>query len=269
MTALMLAAACATLISCRPDITTIEPGTTRIRFLNTVIAENPGATPATVDVHVDGTTGPYGVASLGPLASTDWREIGEGTHTFVATLPGEPSADGGLFKFIAHQYLTPGVVHTVIVNGVLNANGTPRSVYPLIVTNDPFAPPRKDGQYTARVGLVNAAPYAVGSAGNGVQLRMWITPGTTPLTAAPDGVVHNAQAAFNARTPVYANVDPGDVVITVTPFNNPTRVLASLPVRLDPGDVRSVVVYSTEILTGSAVPSTDNHGAVIMVDGDY
>ncbi len=255
---------------CRPDITTIEPGTTRIRFLNTVIGEDTTVTPAIVDVHVNGSTTPTGIAGLAPLSTTDWQEISEGIHTFVATLPGQSPADGGLFRFIARQYMTPGVVHTVIVNGVLNANGTPRSVYPLIVTNDPFAPPKSaSGTYMARVGLVNAAPYAVGSAGNGVQLRMWVTPGTEPLTAAPEGVPHNVQLAFNARSPGYTDVEPGDVVITVTPFNNMSRVLASIPVRLEPGDVRSVVVFSKEILTGSQVPSVDNHGAIILVDGDY
>jgi len=258
----------------------------RIRVINSVFQGNDIATaaPVAVDLFMDDgsvaltaaaagiTSGaPFAGASAGVHATTPvggYTGVPVGTHRFTARIGGVAgtelftttavSADDPSVtetrSYVPTQYLTP-FPYTLIVAGVVPSTGLPdpSSVPFTLIPDDPFTPPADPaGGLTARIQVINAAPYADPS-GNGATITASLTGTGAPIDLSAD---YRASSG-------YANPPAGTYVVTVS-VGSTAVYTGSLT--LAKGEVGTLVVQSTGF---AATPSAANTKVTFLVDNQF
>lgn len=246
--ALLLAAACD-----GDDPVNPGAGPARLRVFNAVVS--PAASPT--EVRVDSSAAP-GAAAVPQSTGTAFAEIDAGTYRFEARLAGGAR---DLFGGSARVVMAGGFGYTLLAVGTVPQSGTP-NVAPVLVADDPFPPSRTPdgGGYHARIQVVNAAPYADGTA-TGALVQAYVTEG-----GAPAGIGDLAPAFAigyrNASTPL--ELPAGRYTVTVARLNG--AVVARQTIDLGAGHARTLVLTSTE---ATASPSPANHRIVVLADRDF
>jgi hypothetical protein len=234
---------------------------THFRLVNAVVNLQPGH-DGSINVLIDSLTAPPGVLNLAPGGVRDYVETPVGVRSYEARFSapdrGEPlflNANGQ--PYLVRQYFTAGFRYTLIPTGVFPAVGNlgAGDITPTIILDDPYPGPVVNGRYQARVRLINVAPFAGGTAGTGTALRLYVTPGDTPLSTVA-GLRWQVTASYRAASGEHVNLEAGDYVITVTVG---TSILASMPVKLASGEVRDFVLVSTEAVVAPATAGPQNH----------
>ncbi|HYW13368.1 MAG TPA: hypothetical protein VE871_15520 [Longimicrobium sp.] len=248
LAALFLAAAC-------DGDGPVNPGAgpARLRVFNAVVS--PGADA--IEVRVASSTAPG--AAIPHSEATAFAEIEPGAHRFEARLAGSTR---DLFGGSARATTVGGFGYTLLAVGKVPAFGTP-DVAPVLVAHDPFPPSRVPGgtAYHARIQVVNAAPYAGGTAGAGALLQAFITEGDAPESIG--GIAPSLTIGFrNASTPL--ELPAGRYTVTLARLNG--AVVARQTIELGAGHVRTLILTSSE---ATASPSPDNHRIVVLSDRDF
>jgi hypothetical protein len=228
-------------------------GPARLRVFNAVVSR--GAAP--IEVRVDSST--VLGAAVPQSQSTAFTEIGAGTHRFEARMAGSAR---DLFGGSARAVVVGGFGYTLLAVGTVPELGTP-DVRPLLVADDPFPPSRTaDGAaYHARIQVVNAAPFAGGSAGTGALVQAYVTQGDAP--AGIGGVAPSLTIGYrNASTPL--ELRAGRYTVTLARLNG--AVVARETIELGAGHARTLVLASR---AATASPSPDNHTLVVLADRDF
>jgi len=246
--ALLLAAACD-----GDGPVAADAGPARLRVFNAVVS--PGADA--IEVRVDSSAAP-GAAAVPQSASTEFVEIDAGAHRFEARLAGSTR---DLFGGSARATMVGGFGYTLLAVGQVPAFGTP-DVRPMLVADDPFPPSRVPGGSAlhARIQIVNAAPYAGGTA-TGALVQAFITEGDAP--GGIGGIAPSFAIGYrNATTPL--ELPAGRYTVTLARLNG--AVVARQTVDLGAGHARTLVLTSGE---ATASPSPENHRIVVLADRDF
>lgn len=260
-TRLTRAAAAAALLAstaCEPSGTLPgEEGTADLRLFSAVHNASTARPGTRVDVLVDGSAELPGATGLDRHTATAYAPLQAGVHRFDARLAGDerPEAQSALIGIDARGRALAGWSYTLFLVGTVPSLGAP-TVQPLLVAEDPFAP----SPGSARIRVVNAAPYAVGAAGTGAQLRVYLLPGSAP-----------PPSSFAALAPLYTvgyrqvspdqEVAPGTYRVAIVRTNG--ALLVSDTVQLAAGASRSAVVVST---ASAATPLPANHRVLRLTD---
>jgi hypothetical protein len=212
-------------------------------------------------------TGSAGAASGAAVRFTaaGYRDISVGTHGFVARVAGTSGPTSNVFRstmsseYLPRQYVTP-FPYTLVLAGVLPPPGvapSPAAVPFVLIQDDPFAPPTDPaGGLTARVRVINAAPYADPTgAGAGGQI-------TFVLSSA---VSYGGIASYRSGS-VYVNPVAGTYTLTMTVSDGTiTTPIYSAPVTLAQGEVRTFIVQSTS----AGVASMANTRVLDVLDNQW
>ncbi|MEW5927481.1 MAG: DUF4397 domain-containing protein [Gemmatimonadota bacterium] len=243
------------------------PDTARLRVFNAVTNQGATIRARETDVLVDSSTAPPGAAALSPNTGTQYADVQAGAHAYVARRAGDLRLGGqaNLLGFNARATLAGGFDYTLYVIGVVGVDET-AAVAPLLLADDPFPPSRAaDGAaLQARVRLVNAAPFAGGSAaGAGTLLRLYVTPGGAPApaavtTLAPAASVQYRQASAALELPAGS--------YTFTAAQPSGRIVAQATLSLPAGAARTLVATSGEPTTS---PAPANHALAVLTDRDF
>ena len=290
-----LVATVAAVAACGSDSATgVSATPAQIRVVNSVFQYNDATsaasktTPVAIDVLIDSSTNAPGMAAIAPNSiaaltganAAGYAPIVADVHTFVARLSGNTGPTSTFFTnattnlpYLPHQYLSASTPYTMVVAGIVPAtptNGTnvlvPSTAVPFaMVTDDPFPPPQVSGAYQARFRVINAAPFTVAT-GAGSTLIVYVTPGSTPPTAATLPTAASASAVYRNAS-IYLNDDPGPYVLTLTVGSGATaKIVAQSAITLAAGEVRTFVVQSTGY---AAVPSPANSKITSLLDNKY
>lgn len=255
--------------ACEGDrIADFLPAQTELRLVNATIDRTVNSPPgAAIRVTVDGLATSPGAQDL-PLAQVRAHEpLRAGVHAFGAFGAG----DQQLFTTPAgvaaepRMYLSGAVKYTLIPTGVVPPDGALNGVVqPIIVFDETFEPVRYDGSYGVRFKVVNAAPYAAGPSGTGATVQMFLTPGSEPLTSttglSPLGTVSYRNAS------AYLNTPGGAYVLTLVAGG---RILASQPVTLSAGEVRTFIIVNTDVVTDVAQIGPSTHRILNLLDATH
>lgn len=281
----------ATLAACGSDTTTGAPAKPAlVRIVNSVFqytdATNAASKTAarSIDFLIDSSGSAPGVLAIpatsvatpsGADASLN-APVTPGVHSFVARLAGSSGALSSFYtnanntEYLPQQFLASGIPYTIVVAGMVPVTAAPGAVQALtpttaapfvVVTNDPFSPPRVGGQYQARFRVINAAPFAAAT-GLGAAVAIYLTPGNTP-PATLTGLTASATAFYRFGS-IYVNADAGPYTLTLAVGT--TVILSQSAVTLGSGEVRTFILQSTAY---AAVPSRANHVLTSLLDSQY
>ncbi|HYW06604.1 MAG TPA: DUF4397 domain-containing protein [Longimicrobium sp.] len=250
--ALLLAAACES-AGTLPG----EDGTAELRVFSAVYNASTARPGQRVDALVDGSPEQPGAAALDRHTATAYAGLEAGVHRFGARLAGDdrPAAQSALVTFDARGRALAGWSYTLFLVGTVPAFGAP-TVQPILVSEDPFAP----SPGSARIRVVNAAPYAVGSAGTGAQLRVYLLPGSQPLPTSYAALAPLFTIGYRQASPD-VEVAPGTYRVAIVRTNG--SLLASDTVQLAAGSRRTAVAVSTG---PAATPAPANHRVLRLTD---
>ena len=281
------------LAACGDGINAPEPGPVRLRIINSTYQTTDEANtvstavPRAIDFLVDGSTEGAGVAnipanSVSPGDEAGYRPLSQGLHTFTARLAAPATPNTSLFtntlspvgEWTPKMFFTGYTDYTLVVGGVAPTTGLPansaffgsENYFPIIDDNSP--PPRApSGERMARFRLVNAVPFAVGGAPTGPTVAVFLTEGTTPPTAAQIVAMRPlTSAAFRQQSGLYINATAGTYVMSLTIVIGTRTVVWQDEVELVGGEVRTILVQSTEYNT---TPSSANLKVTSLLDAKY
>jgi len=258
---------------CRSDITTPEAQTTSIRSINAVTNLNTTtAAGDAIDVLLDSSTSLAGTERLKVNTATPYVEIPVGVHSFAVRISGLNPAGVTLFTdatrapYLPKQHLTTGTNYTFLPVGIYPGTGelAAGAIAPVIIRDDPYAPPIANGKYQSRFKFINAAPYASGSDGIGASVALFVTPGTSPLTSV-SGLRSQTSSPYR-RASIYVDLTGGNYVMT---FAVGTRILSSVPMTLIAGEVRTLVLLNSLAVVAPAQSGPQNHTVLNLLDAKF
>lgn len=258
------------LSGCGSDVTRPGSQTTKIRVINAVTnLDTTTAAGDKIDVLMDSSTTLEGGQGITVNTATPYTEIPAGVHSFVARIAGFIPPRETLFTdatsipYLPKQYLTPATNYTFLATGIYPKTGVlpGGAIAPTIILDDPFAPPFANGKYQTRFKFINAAPYASGPTGVGATVLLYVTPGVSALSSV-SGLRSQADAQYR-RASIYVNVTDGTYVLT---FAVGLKVVASIPVTLNAGEVRTFVLLNTGPGVAPTDPSPRNHAVLNLID---
>jgi len=261
---------------CAHDTTSPNTGdVTHVRIVNSLFQDNGTDSSAmAIDYLIDSATtlpSRFGIeshnVSTGDSAN-GYIALPAGVHSFVVRRVGDTTLTASLYTtstdlpYLPKQFLTAGTYYTVIVAGIVPANGSiPNNTIPFVaLVDDPFPGPTLHDVVQARFRIINAAPYA-SSDGTGGTVTVYVTPGST----VPDSItryVPLGTVRYRNSGSAYINVDPGTYLITLRVSSQP---VAQQPVTFAAGEVRTLVLQST----AAGPPSLANHVLTNLLDHQY
>lgn len=250
--ALLLAAAC------EPSGTLPgEEGSAELRVFSAVHNASTARPGTRVDALVDGSASAPGATALDRHTATAYAPVEAGVHRFGARLAGDerPEAQSALVTFDARGRTLAGWSYTLFLVGTVPSFGA-STVQPLLVAEDPFAP----SAGSARLRVANAAPFAVGTAGTGAQLRVYLLPGAGAPPSSFGELAPLFTLGYRQVSPDQ-EVAPGTYRVAIVRTNG--ALLVSDTVQLTAGASRTAVVVST---ASAATPAPANHRVLRLTD---